>query len=1563
MSNTKTKTKLSFLILLILSLCLSAFMFIGQPLKASAAEGELTIAVQPQQSIRYASENADFYVEAAGGTAPYTYKWQWIGYDAYYDGGAWSDISDSDNATLTVAVTEDMSGNFYRCIITDSASATVTSEEAMLFVPYLPTINTNLSFAKGHMTSLDLICSTELRMDPSTCWQMQLTSDGQSFIDPFIHWKHQNARHYFLAVYPTDKFTAMTETATWNNESEHGLLVAVSDDMGLIYGQTINLQFSQMLTKVNLDLNFDGFATEPTVSEVRIYCGNSYNINYLWQEIAADAYTYDANEYSSFTQEGKTSWSSIVVPQTGVRRIEVEIDGTVYTYESAEDITLNSGKAVNLDLTVTSGNATVAATSTTESDWVTATLGHTFDANGKCDCGTVEISNAAFPDANFRTYIAENFDTDKDGLLSSVEIANVTELWISDMGITTLAGVTYFTNLDVLEAGENRLTDTALNFSMLTELGDLNLRYAQNLESLDVSGCTELDALCLSSCHSLASLDLSNNLALCVLYVDGAMNLTSLDLSANANLEVLDISNTCLTSLQLHPNADVYIHGHSDAAIQHCGVGYVNMNTLGLDLEQIVKVENGTLGADGWLKLDDGVTYFMYYTATGNADAPLPIFVNIHPVTNPEDDSPAHTFIDQIVSKDENGHYTQSCSTCRTGNEESAVAEHTIEYGYTTKYTNSQHKEYCTVCGYSVIETCTYSSECNEVCSECNLTTRLFLDWSVHSFVYTTYIDGDDDSSNDSHSATCEDCGVYIGEFCTYEFACTEACVCGRANPTAVAHTEMLICDDSGTHDKVCSVCEKILEENVGHVYAYAASGNVLTENCNADGCTYGETATLHAPENAVYDGDDNQAIVAYSENWAGGELTVTYSGTANDGTAYTGVPVKAGEVTASIALDGAMASVNYTVAKATNEWTEAPTITGWTYGEYENEPTATPKFGEVGLSSFSYRVKGTVAWTNNPPTDAGVYEMRTRVQATDNWELLETTIEFEIKKATLTADIFDFTPPANLNVCDGSAKESIVTVKEGVEGVGSVTVTYFKDGNALDGVPMAIGVYTVKIDVAEGANYKPATLAADGWTFVVDTPDDNSHRGLILKSNDDGTHDKLCTVCEKVIESGVVCSGTTTDDCDKGYKCSCGGYFGTKEHDFSGSYLSDADGHWHECLDCGATDTKLAHTPEDDDGSCLTAILCSACGYETTKGYMIHNFNNANLYDSEGHWHKCEICDVTAAKYDHSFTLSQKDGTHHWNKCEECDATDTKTLHTFNVLETDDTDHWNKCSDCDAIDEKIKHSATEDGDCKTEEKCSCGAVVIEAKNDHGFDNSCDTTCGNKGCTYTREITHTPREDDGDCTTAIKCSVCQTVTTPANAAHTGGTATCAAKAECTVCGTAYGNTLAHTPETDDGDCTTAIKCSVCQTVTTPANEAHTGGTATCQAKAICTVCGTAYGELDANNHGKTTFVYAANADGTTHTKKYECCGEIVADGEAHAYGTDNTCVCGAEKPVTSEEPETPIESEEPETSIESEESSDESGCSGNIANTGLPVVMALSIIGVVFTAVKRKEEN
>lgn len=73
--------------------------------------------------------------------------------------------------------------------------------------------------------------------------------------------------------------------------------------------------------------------------------------------------------------------------------------------------------------------------------------------------------------------------------------------------------------------------------------------------------------------------------------------------------------------------------------------------------------------------------------------------------------------------------------------------------------------------------------------------------------------------------------------------------------------------------------------------------------------------------------------------------------------------------------------------------------------------------------------------------------------------------------------------------------------------------------------------------------------------------------------------------------------------------------------------------------------------------------------------------------------------------------------------------------------------------------------------------------------------------------------------------------------------------------------------------------------------------AHSGGTATCTAKAVCEVCHTEYGEVDADNHENEEFSYISNGDGT-HKKVRGCCGAVEAEAEQCSGGTA-TCIAKA----------------------------------------------------------------
>ncbi len=66
--------------------------------------------------------------------------------------------------------------------------------------------------------------------------------------------------------------------------------------------------------------------------------------------------------------------------------------------------------------------------------------------------------------------------------------------------------------------------------------------------------------------------------------------------------------------------------------------------------------------------------------------------------------------------------------------------------------------------------------------------------------------------------------------------------------------------------------------------------------------------------------------------------------------------------------------------------------------------------------------------------------------------------------------------------------------------------------------------------------------------------------------------------------------------------------------------------------------------------------------------------------------------------------------------------------------------------------------------------------------------------------------THTPNADDGDCTTEVTCSVCGEVAIPGNAEHSWQDATCTAPKTCSVCNTTEGEASGHTDNDNNGYC-------------------------------------------------------------------------------------------------------------------------------------------------------------
>ena len=200
-----------------------------------------------------------------------------------------------------------------------------------------------------------------------------------------------------------------------------------------------------------------------------------------------------------------------------------------------------------------------------------------------------------------------------------------------------------------------------------------------------------------------------------------------------------------------------------------------------------------------------------------------------------------------------------------------------------------------------------------------------------------------------------------------------------------------------------------------------------------------------------------------------------------------------------------------------------------------------------------------------------------------------------------------------------------------------------------------------------------------------------------------------------------------------------------------------------------------------------------------------------------------------------------------------EQNSTPTHTHTWEDSWKSNETDHWHACSDasCTEVNGKVAHSGGT-ATCVSKAKCEvCNAEYGElASHTYSENWTCTAEGHYKACTV----------EGCDAHTEI-------------ATHTGGTSTCKALGTCSECGEAYGTLAAHTWEENasadflasKATCTAKAtyykSCAVCgetSTETFAAGEllAHTGGTATCTTKAVCTLCNQPYGEL-ANHKGGT----------------------------------------------------------------------------------------------------------
>ncbi len=338
------------------------------------------------------------------------------------------------------------------------------------------------------------------------------------------------------------------------------------------------------------------------------------------------------------------------------------------------------------------------------------------------------------------------------------------------------------------------------------------------------------------------------------------------------------------------------------------------------------------------------------------------------------------------------------------------------------------------------------------------------------------------------------------------------------------------------------------------------------------------------------------------------------------------------------------------------------------------------------------------------------------------------------------------------------------------------------------------------------------------------------------------------------------------------------------------------------ECSKCQETKTeaiaKTGHT--GGAATCTNKAICENC--DTEYGEL-----NADSHAAAAEWIKtadkhikkyvcCNV--VVVAEEAHEFTNGV---------CSECG---------YGCAHTGGTATCTEKAICELCGQQYgeKNADNHTGEAewttttaKHEKKYECCDAVAVAEENHEWTDGVCSEC-QYACVHTGGAANC--KDKAVCTSCGKSYGELDLT-----AHTGGTATCKEKATCTVCGEEYGAidasnhegeaiwTKTATKHSSKYNCCNAVKvaeenhdfengvCAECEYACQ-----HTGGTATCADKAVCTNCEASYGAVDADNHtGDIVWVKTE----AKHSKIYDCCNAVVSAEADHDF--DNGVCAECEK--------------------------------------------------------------
>ena len=239
--------------------------------------------------------------------------------------------------------------------------------------------------------------------------------------------------------------------------------------------------------------------------------------------------------------------------------------------------------------------------------------------------------------------------------------------------------------------------------------------------------------------------------------------------------------------------------------------------------------------------------------------------------------------------------------------------------------------------------------------------------------------------------------------------------------------------------------------------------------------------------------------------------------------------------------------------------------------------------------------------------------------------------------------------------------------------------------------------------------------------------------------------------------------------------------------HICSDGWTSDATGHWHRCVDANCTEKLNFAAHSGGTATCTAKKKCEVCGEPYGElDTNIHTALSDWASDETGHWKTCNDCGAIIEKAAHSGGAATCSAKKVCTVCNQSYGEPSPSNHThLSDWKFDETHHWKTCSACSTDIEKTIHTYSEWQITQKATAAEAGAKCRECSVCHYKETAAIPPVP---CTHEGSTTWEPANDGEH--HVKKCTDCGAIIE--KSAHTGGTATCTAKMVCTVCGEPYG---------------------------------------------------------------------------------------------------------------------------------------------------------------------------